>query len=136
MDTLVVFYSFTGHTRAFAQNQARGEGADLLELRPVKPVGKLRAYTAGCFATMKGVSWEVQPLGTDLAAYERFVVCAPIWAGGVPPYVNSFLEMLPAGKAVRFKLVSGSGQSKCRERLEEKLAARGCKLMDLEDIKG
>ena len=135
MNTLVVFYSFSGHTRAFAQTQAR-EGSDLLELRPVKPVGKLRAYTAGCFATLKGAAWEVRPIETDLAAYERFVVCSPIWAGGVPPYVNSLLEMLPAGKTVRFKLISGSGQSKCRERLESKLAERGCKLMDVEDIKG
>jgi len=136
MSTLVVYYSFSGHTRAFAQNLAQSKGADLLELRPAKPAGILKAYTAGCFAAIKGKAWEIQPIEADLAAYEQIIVCAPIWANNAAPYVNSLLEMLPAGKSVGFKLISGSGRSKCRERLESRLAARGCRLAGLEDIKG
>jgi len=136
MSTLVGFYSFSGHTKTYAQKLAQTEQADLLELRPVKPAGILKAYTAGCLAAIKGKAWEIQPLEADLAAYEQLVVCAPVWASNAAPYVNSLLEMLPAGKGVRFKLISGSGKSKCREQLESKLAARGCKLVDLEDIKG
>ena len=136
MKTLVAFYSFSGHTKAYAKELAQTLCADRQELRPAKPVGRLRAYTAGCLAAIKGTAWGIQPIEADLDAYEQLVICAPIWAGNVAPYVNSLLELLPTGKEVRFKLISGSGQSNCRARLESKLAEKGCKLMDAEDIKG
>jgi len=135
MKTLVAFYSFSGHTKAYAKELAQTLCADRQELRPAKPVGRLRAYTAGCFAAIKGTAWGIQPIEADLDAYDLLVICAPVWAGNAAPYVNSLLEMLPAGKEVRFKLISASGESNCRERLEDKLAQRGCKLTDLENVK-
>ena len=136
MKTLVIYYSFSGHARELAKKLAKEEQADLQQLLPVKPVGKLKAYTAGCFAAIKGAAWDIKAPDADLAAYEKLVICAPIWAGNVAPYVNALLEMLPAGKQVQFKLMSGSGQSNCRERLEKAVAGKGCALAGFEDIKG
>jgi len=134
MKTLVAFYSLSGHTKKYAKTLAQTEGADLLELRPVKAVGKVVA-TLRIADTVKGKAWDIQPIGTDLRACDQLIICSPIWANNVPPYVNRLLELLPAGQSVRFKLISGSGKSgKCRERLAQAIAGKGCKLAGVEDI--
>ena len=135
MKTLVIYYSYSGHTKAIAEKIAAAESADLAEIRDVKRPSKLRAYAAGSFAAMRGKTWEIAALDADLTAYGRLVLLSPIWAGHTPPAVNGFLTLLPEGKTVSVKLVSGSGGSGCRGRLETAIAARGCAAEGFEDIR-
>ena len=136
MKTLIVFYSLSGHARDYAIALAKEICADRQELRPVKPVGKVMA-TLRMPDTLKGRSWDIQPIIADLSAYDQLIICAPIWANNVPPYVNRFLEDLPAGKDISLKLISGSGASGgCRARLAKVIAGKGCTLVDADDIKG
>lgn len=135
MSTLIIYYSFTGNAKKIAEELAAGSSADLAELRDVKKPGKLKAFTAGCFKALAGKASPLQPLDVNFAAYEKIILVAPIWAGNVPPAVNSLWGLLPAGTALAAKLVSGSGLSKCRERLENALRAVDCSLKSLEDIK-
>ena len=135
METAVVYYSYSGNTKKAAEALAGGEGAAIAEIRDVKRPGKLRAFTAGVFGALGGKAWPIQPLGLDLEGYERIVLMAPVWAGNPPPPFNAALELLPAGKTVSIKLVSGSGKSNCRERLEAAVKAKGGELESFEDIK-
>ena len=135
MNTLVVYYSYTGGTKVLAVDFAEKESAETLEILDIKKTGKVKAYTAGCFASIKGKSWEIQPISTDLSGYDRFVLFAPIWAGNVPPAVNAFLSVLPSGKNVAVKAVSGSGKSGCENKIKGILKEKGCELESFENIK-
>jgi len=134
MKTLIVFYSFSGRTRAIAQELAAKEAFDVTEIKAVKTVGKLKAYTAGIFASIKGKSWPILPLEAELTGYDRLVLLAPVWAGNPPPVFNAFLEQLPSGKAIAVQMVSASGQSDCKERLEAAITKKGCTLESFTDI--
>jgi len=134
MKTLVIFYSYSGCTKALAATVA-AEGHDTVEIRDARHPGKFRAYSVGCFAAMRGKAWPIQPLDAELAAYDRLILLAPVWAGNPPPAVNALLERLPEGKAVWVKLVSSSGKSSCKARLEALIAAKGCSLESFEDIR-
>ena len=135
MKTLVLYYSYTGHTKALAEKFAAEEAADLVEIRDVNRPNKLKAYTAGCYAAIKGNAWPICPLETDLTAYDRLLLLSPIWAGNPPPAVNAVLPLFPADKVVSVKLISASGKSGCRERLEAEIRAKNCTPEDFEDIR-
>ena len=135
MKTLIIFYSYSGKTKALAQELAAKGSADITEIKDVKPVGKLKAYTMGIIASIRGKAWPIGPLGAELKEYERFILLAPVWAGNPPPAFNGILKLLPEGKAVTVKMVSASGKSNCKERIEAQIKAKGGTLEGFEDIK-
>jgi len=135
MKTLVIFYSYTGHAKARAQSLAAKEAADIAEIRDVRRPGSFKAYTLGCFASIRGKRWPIEPVSADMSAYDRLILFSPVWAGNPPPAVNALLEKLPGGKAVSVKMVSGSGKSGCKDRIEAVLKSKGCSLEGYEDFK-
>jgi flavodoxin len=137
MKTLVIFYSYSGTTKRIALNYAVQNAAETLEVLDAKRPGIFEAYTSGCKAAIAGKAWEIKPLTINLAPYKRLVVFAPRWGNNPPPAFNALLALLPAGKKVEIKAVSGSGKSgsKCKERISAALAAKGCTLESFEDIK-
>ena len=135
MKALVIYYSYSGHTKALAEKIAAENSADLAEIKDVKRPSKLKAYSAGCFAAIKGNTWPIILTETDLNSYDRLILLSPIWAGNTPPAVNSFLALLPEGKMVTVKLVSDSGKSRCRGRIEAAIEVKNCTADSFEDIK-
>lgn len=136
MKTLFIFYSYTGNTKRLAQELLAGDiDADITEIKDIRRPGKLKAYSLGCLAAMRGKAWTIQPLEVDLTAYEHLTLLAPVWAGNPPPAFNGIFEQLPEGKTVSIKMISASGNSNCRERLEAVIKAKGGILNSFEDIK-
>ena len=135
MKTLIVYYSYTGNTKRIAEAFAESEGADIAEVKDVKRPWKLKAYTAGIVAVMRGKLWPIQLPDIDFSEYERLVLFSPVWANNPPPSVAALLEQLPEGKSVAVRMVSASGKSDCVQRLETAIKARNCQLEGVEDIK-
>ena len=135
MKTLVIFYSYSGKTKGIAEKLASDESVEIAEIKDVKRPGKLKAYSTGIFAAGTGKAWPIQPLGVNLADYDRFILLAPVWANNPAPPFNAMLEQLPDGKAITVKMVSMSGKSACKERLEKVIKSKGCILENFEDIK-
>ena len=134
MKTLVIYYSFSGRTRVISEELAANNSYDIIEIKDAKRVGKLKAFTAGIFASIKGKPWPIQPLEIEWADFDKLILLAPIWAGNPAPAFNALLEQLPAGKTIAVKMVSASGESSCKERLEAVIPEKGCTLESFEDI--
>ena len=135
MRTIVLYYSYSGHTKTIAEDFAKKESADIEEITEIKRPGRLKAFTSGCFAAMRGSMWPIKSLDADLVTYERLILLAPVWAGHPAPAVNSLLDRLPEGKEVYVKMVSASGKSDCINRLKTTIMGKGCTLVGFEDIK-
>jgi len=135
MKTLIIYYSYTGHSKIIAEGLAAAESADIAEIKDVKRPGKLKAYLLGCPGAIRGKSWPMEALDKDMSSYDRLILLAPVWAGNPAPVVNSVLSQIPADKTVEIKMISGSGKSDCKERIEKIIENNGSKLTDFEDIK-
>ena len=135
MKKLIVFYSYTGHTKTLAKELAAKESVDIAEVLDIRRPEKLKAYTLGCYAAIKGKTWPISPLKADLKAYDNIILLSPVWASNPPPAVNALLEQFPKGKTVSVKMVSASGSSRCKARIEERIKSKGSTLQDFEDIK-
>lgn len=136
MKTAVVFYSWSGHTREAAKARAQAEDAALLEVKDLKRPGTLHAYTAGCFRAMRMKAVPTAPLGFTLDGFERIIIMAPVWAGHPAPAILAAFDALKPEQAVDVVLVSASGKSNCREKLEQLAHEKGAKVVAFEDIKG
>jgi flavodoxin len=135
LKTLVLYYSYTGHTENYATAYAAKESADKAEIKDAKRPAKLKAYLVGCFASIRGKSWPIQPLNVDFTQYDRILLLSPIWAGNPPPAVNAAIGQLPEGKTVSVTMVSASGDSKCRDSVEAAIKSRGCTMDDFENVR-
>jgi len=135
MKTLVLYHSYSGNTKTIATELAEKESAEIVEIKNVKRPRKLKAFTAGIVASIRGKAWKIQPLEVDFAEYERLILLSPVWAGNPTPAFNALLELIPEGKSVEIKMVSGSGESECKEKLEAKITGKGSALTSFEDIK-
>jgi len=139
MKTLIVYYSYSGHTKkiaeALAEDLKEKGSADIVEVKPVKRPGKLKAYTIGCFLAMRGRPWEIKQFDADMSEYDKIFLLSPVWAGNPPPFVYAAIKKIPEGKTVCIKMISGSGKSSCKDRIESMLGASGSTLEEYEDIK-
>jgi len=135
MNQLIVYYSFSGNTKKVAEELAKKESADIYEIKDQKPFGKLKAYTAGIIAAIRGKAWLIKPPDIDIMKYDKITMLAPVWANNPPPAFYAVLEYLTTGKSISIKMISASGKSNCKERLESIIKSKDSTLESFEDIK-
>jgi flavodoxin len=133
-NTIVLYYSYTGHTAKLAGTIAENADIDICEIKDRKRPGALKAYAVGCLKAMQMKPTPTQPLDVDLTAYERIVILAPVWAGHPAPAALNAFDMLPSGKSVEVYMVSASGKSSAKEKIEALIAAKGCEMLKYENI--
>lgn len=135
MSNLILFYSYTGNTKEIATQLAAESNADLVEIKDAKKTGNFRAYVLGCFKALRLKAWPVQALNVDFNNYDRISILSPVWAGHPAPAINAIWEQLPPGKQIEIFMVSASGSSSAKEKLEDLIKSKGSKLVKYEDIK-
>ena len=108
MNTIVIFYSYSGSTAKYA---AKIENADIYEIKDLKRPGKFKTFIPGCYLSMKHGTFPIAPIAIDLGKYDKFIICAPIWAGSPAPQINNVFDLLPKDKEIELHMISGSGES-------------------------
>jgi hypothetical protein len=134
MSGLVIFYSFSGHTAKHASDYAKANSAELIEVKPAANLGKLKAYTVGCFKAMTGRPMPIMPIAEDLSKYTDVTAFAPVWAGGMAPCMIAALQQVSKGANVSLRLVSMSGNSS-KAKNTAFVEAMGLNVVGYKDIK-
>jgi len=134
MKTLILFYSYTGNSKRFAENLSKKIDADIEEVKTDKRPGTIAAYVLGSFSAMRQKSVIIKPIQADISQYDHFILIAPIWAGNPAPAFNSMIDNLSAKKSVELYLISGSGNSN-KDKISSYVENKGFKIFDYHDIK-
>lgn len=125
MKKAVVFYSLSGNTQAAAKEIAEGIGADLIELKLVKPfpAEKSKQLALGGMQAMFGMKPAIQELSKNIKKYDVLILGTPIWAGTIAAPVHSFLNKYQVlDKIVAVFTFSGGGDNKrCIAKLSKRL---------------
>mgnify|MGYP000057887965 FL=1 len=125
MKKAVVFYSLSGNTQAAAIEIAEGIGADLIELKLVKPfpTEKSKQLALGGMQAMFGMKPAIQELSKNIKEYDVLILGTPIWAGTIAAPVHSFLNKYQVlDKIVAVFTFSGGGDNKrCIAKLSKRL---------------
>ena len=129
MDTLVVWFSHSGHTAWAAERIGQTLGADLLPIRPVKayPARGAALFLAGGRSALMEEKPLLQPYEFREEKYDQVILGFPVWAGNVAPPLRSFLaenrDALMGKRLAAFACQSGSGAEKAFRKLSECLGA-------------
>lgn len=119
-DTLVVYFSPTGHTKSVAEKIAELTEADIYEIVPAEPYTRddLDYNVSDCRANLEMNDPAARPAiagdRIDITGYKTIILGYPIWWGTMPRIINTFIETYDlSGKAVYpFCTSGGSDVSK------------------------
>ena len=94
MKTLIVYYSYTGNTRAVAETIRPVTGADMLRLVPnhEKKMTGFMKYLWGGKQVLMNRTPELEPFKIDPGQYDLIFLGSPVWAFTFAPAMRSFLE--------------------------------------------
>ena len=122
MNTLVVYYSLDGNTKAAAERIAKELGCKTMGIEPEKPItnkGFMKILVGGKQSAFNEKP-AIKPLGADLAEYDMIVLGTPVWAGKAAAPVWTFANSCDAcEKVIALFTLSGSGENeKCLKQLK------------------
>lgn len=138
MKAVIAYYSLEGNIKHVARAVGNLIGADLIELRPVKPypTGKVSKYISGR-AAMAHAKPELEPYDADLSAYDTVIVATPVWAGNPAPPINTFIANADLSEkriGIIVSSMSGNG-GKCIDRIKEMIGKEPEVVLDLQEPK-
>lgn len=113
-NSVVVFYTWSGRTKAMADIIARHTGARLVQLQPETPYSQDydKVLTQAKEEIRRGCHPPLRPVDLDLSEYQVVYVGSPIWWGTVAPPVAAFLSQnnLRGKKVMPFTTHGGGGK--------------------------
>lgn len=135
MASIVLYYTLSGTTRKVAEARAQRENAAICQIKELRKRNVFTAFLPGCPQALRRKSSQIAPIPAELADYDRFILCVPVWAGFPAPALNAVLDRLPAGSGVELVLCSSSGETpKSRESTIDLLKQRGFSPVSYEDV--
>lgn len=101
---LVVYYSYTGHTKMIAKSIQKKLNCDILEIKPVKEYS--RDYNQVVSEEQNNGSSnkkpEIQKIDKDLSKYDEIIIGSPVWWYTIAPVIRTFLtENDLSGKIIK-----------------------------------
>jgi menaquinone-dependent protoporphyrinogen IX oxidase len=90
-DTLVVYYSRTGHTEEVAEELAESLGADLDVIEDFQERTGVRGYVRSGLETVSRFLPRIRKPQYDPANYRRVIVGGPIWNSSISTPVRTYL---------------------------------------------
>ena len=130
--TLVTYFSAEGTTAKLAARLAEAIGADLFEIKPEKPYTAADIKWTNPLARCNKEKFGKKEVAIaskieDFDQYEKVFIGFPIWYGGAPNAVSSFVKQYDwTGKKVAlFATSGGSAIGKTEEKLAPSFKGKG-----------
>ncbi len=108
---LVVYYSYTGHTKMIVESIKNKFKCDILEIKPIKPYSE--DYDLVVSEEQNNSSSEKMPeiekIDVDLKQYDKIIVGTPVWWYTIAPVIRTFLTQndLTGKKIIPFATNAG-----------------------------
>lgn len=92
MKTLVVYYSRKGNTEKIALAKARELDADFLAIDTIENVAGYNGFSNCAKAAFSKDDMILFPYDTDVASYDKVIICAPIWFSKLCAPMQTFIK--------------------------------------------
>lgn len=93
MKKLVVFYSYTGHTKMIAESIQKKLNCDILEIKPTKPYSTdyQTVVDEEQNNSSAGKTPDIQKIDKNINEYDEFIIGTPVWWYTIAPVIRTFL---------------------------------------------
>jgi menaquinone-dependent protoporphyrinogen IX oxidase len=92
MSRIIIFYSRTGNTKTIAEEYA---GENKTAIYGIKDLVNRRGFfgvVKSAFHSFFKKATPIDEVSIDISAYNRVILCTPVWVGGIPSPVRTFLK--------------------------------------------
>ena len=91
---LIVYYSYTGHTKMIAESIQKKLKCDILEIKPVKPYSTDYQTVEDEEQNNESAKKtpEIEKIDEDLNNYDEIIVGSPVWWYTIVPVIRTFLK--------------------------------------------
>lgn len=137
MKTLIIYYSQTGSTEIISQVLAHNLNADVVKIHDMKSRSGFKSKLLAPFDAYRENKTEIEPSTIDLNDYDLIYIGTPVWASKPTPAILTIIDSIDLmGKdTILFATMSATGGNSTIERLEEKVKARGGRVVESFTIK-
>jgi flavodoxin len=121
MNTLVIYFSYSGNCGLIAQGLTSGLNADVLELKleDEKQRKGLAKYVWGGKQVLSHEKPRLKPYKADWEKYDLIIIGTPVWAGSPAPALASFCDATKiAGKKIILFCCHRGGKGKVFDKLK------------------
>ncbi len=91
---LIVYYTYTGHTKIIAEYIQKKLNCDILELKPVIPYSTdyQKVVDEEQNNSSSNETPELEKINVDLAKYDEIILGSPVWWYTITPVIRTFLK--------------------------------------------
>ena len=91
---LIVYYSYTNHTKQIAEDIQKQLQCDIIELKPVRPYSTDYNTVVGQEQNNESTKKtpEIENKNLDLSKYDEIILGTPVWWYTIAPVVRTFLK--------------------------------------------
>lgn len=91
---LVVYYSYTGHTKMIAESIQKKLECDILEIKPVTPYSTDYQTVVDEEQNNESLNKtpEIQKIDKNLEDYNEIIIGTPVWWYTIAPVIRTFLK--------------------------------------------
>ena len=94
MKKIIIYYSYTGHTKMIAEYMAKKLNCEILELKPIKPYSTDYQTVVDEEQNNEGSNRirEIKDIDKDLTKYDEIIIGTPVWWYTIAPVIRTFLK--------------------------------------------
>ncbi|WP_409199702.1 flavodoxin family protein [Methanobrevibacter sp. DSM 116169] len=131
MNAIVIYYSTSGRTEVVAKTISENLETDIVKIKDLKDRKGVKNKMAASLDAFREKKTKIQPIRVDLTEYDTVFFGTPTWANNPTPAIITIIDRcdLRAKDVVLFTTMSGSGGSATIKRMEEKVEARGARVI-------
>lgn len=91
---LIVYYTYTGHTKIIAEYIKKKLNCDILELEPVVPYSTdyQQVVDEEQNNSSSNETPELKKINVDLSKYDEIILGSPVWWYTITPVIRTFLK--------------------------------------------
>ncbi|MCX5697123.1 MAG: NAD(P)H-dependent oxidoreductase [Candidatus Omnitrophica bacterium] len=132
MKAAVIYYSYSGNTRAVAQAlSAHLKGEYEVQAIELTALDEPASFLGQCRRAFSHTRAQIAPVDLDLSGCDLICVGTPVWAFGPVPAVNTYLDRCSGVENKEVILFatcgSGTGNERCLQYMQGLLAKKGAK---------
>ena len=101
---LVVYYSYTGHTKMIAKRIEEKLGCDILEIKPIIPYSTNYQTVVNKEQNNESSNKtsQIEKIDKDLKKYDEIIIVSPVWWYTIAPVIRTFLKQNDlSGKTIK-----------------------------------
>jgi flavodoxin len=137
MKSIIIYYSRSRKTAVAAKALANEISADIAEIEDLKTRSGILNYMGASVDAFREIKTNIKPDKINLDEYGLIYIGTPVWAGKPAPAIVTAIDKYNfQGKdVILFATMGSSGGKNTIKRMEEKIEARGGRIITSFSIK-